>query len=133
MVPAQVVALSALPLTPGGKIDRKRLPIVETPEAKAAEADESLEARLQTLWQELLGEPSVALDDNFFALGGHSLLAVQVIVRLESEGYPVGAGDLFEYPTIRTLSEHLRTLVPQSDAGPELRRIDRSARRRPVS
>jgi acyl carrier protein len=39
---------------------------------------------LVTLWSELLKNPDVGANDNFFDLGGHSLLAMQAILAMES-------------------------------------------------
>jgi natural product biosynthesis luciferase-like monooxygenase protein len=111
MVPAAVVVLDALPLTPNGKIDRRALPALERPaptvRPSAAPSDD-LQRRLAALWQEVLGLPSVGIDDNFFDLGGHSLLTMQVASRLAQVlGRAVPITDMFRFPTIRGLARHL--------------------------
>lgn len=88
MVPAALVALPALPLTPAGKVDRRSLP----PPASAAmeggrRDDESSASPLQRqivgVWEKVLGVSPIGLRDDFFALGGNSLLAVRMMVEIE--------------------------------------------------
>jgi non-ribosomal peptide synthetase component F len=112
MVPAQVVALDAFPLTPNGKIDRKALPPPESVRPVAATSggapETDIERTLVRIWTDLLGLPSVGVDENFFDLGGHSLLAVQALARIRdamAESIPIT--DLFRFPTIRGLARHL--------------------------
>lgn len=114
MIPAQCVQLPKLPLTPNGKIDRRALPQVQ-PERRlsqaAVSADNPLEKRISEIWRDALRLENVGVTDNFFDLGGHSLLLLQVHERLIEElkvGIPVV--DLFQYPTVRSLAEHLARL-----------------------
>ena len=52
--------------------------------------------------------PAIGIHDNFFDLGGHSLLIVQVHDKLrERFKFEVSLVDLFEYPSINSLAEHL--------------------------
>ncbi|MCA9152257.1 MAG: acyl carrier protein, partial [Planctomycetales bacterium] len=52
----------------------------------------------------------VGVDDNFFDVGGHSLLVVRVHRELTHQiQQPVALTDLYRFPTIRSLVEHLRT------------------------
>ena len=100
MVPAQLMLLARMPLTPNGKLDRKALP---APDASLAQARyqaprSELECQLAQIWAEVLKLEKVGLADNFFELGGHSLLATQVISR-------VTQGLAIEVP-LRTLFEH---------------------------
>src|SRR6185369_1269145 len=56
MVPAAVVALAEMPLTPNGKVDRFALPVPEAREGTAAEAPRSpIEELVGGLWAETLG------------------------------------------------------------------------------
>ncbi|HEF4732952.1 non-ribosomal peptide synthetase [Burkholderia multivorans] len=75
MVPAQLIELDALPVTPNGKCDRHALPApVRAPAAAAALATDT-ERALAEIWQRVLHVDAIGRDDDFFLLGGHSLLA----------------------------------------------------------
>ena len=109
MVPATYTLLDALPLTPGGKVDRKALPAAD---AAPHGADEEYEpARTQTeeliakIWSTVLGVERIGRTDNFFELGGHSLLATQVASRIRDVlGVEAPLRDFFETPTVEGLA-----------------------------
>jgi natural product biosynthesis luciferase-like monooxygenase protein len=106
MVPSTFVFLDEFPLTPNGKVDRKRLPEpTARPAVEYRAPDSELEQTIAAVWAELLGRDRVGADDNFFALGGNSLLAVQARARLRARAVDgVSLVDLFRYPTVRTLA-----------------------------
>ncbi|WP_050808442.1 non-ribosomal peptide synthetase [Collimonas fungivorans] len=115
MVPAAYVMLAALPLTPNGKLDRKHLP---APAADAyavggyAAPEGEIENVLAGIWSELLQIERVGRHANFFSLGGHSLSILQVVNLLKQKGVRVSASDVFTYPTIAGLAEHIAQLNP---------------------
>jgi len=112
MVPTLVVALDEMPLSPNGKVDRKRLPEPDTsrPELEAAyEAPRSpVEEVVAGVWSEVLSFDRVGVDDTFLELGGHSLLAVLIQTRL-NQIFPFGLtlAEIFEYPTVAELSRRV--------------------------
>ena len=129
MVPHLYVRLAELPLSPNGKVDRKRLPEPERgrPEhlgAYVAPRD-SLEEVVVEVWAEVLDVAAVGVEDPFLDLGGHSILAAQVQARL-AEVFPfeVLLRDLFDKSTVAKLSQHLRTLA--RTAGVDLEEICRT-------
>ncbi|WP_414529158.1 SDR family NAD(P)-dependent oxidoreductase [Nodularia chucula] len=66
-----------------------------------------IEQKIAVIWQELIGTEQVGIYDNFFELGGDSLLMVQLRSRLQAAlNCNVSTAELFEYPTISTLSEY---------------------------
>ncbi|MDY0810766.1 non-ribosomal peptide synthetase [Kitasatospora purpeofusca] len=131
MVPATVVVLPALPLRPGGKLDRDALP---EPPAPAAGADGPLaapstptETALAEIWGELLGLDPAGIDAQaaFYDLGGDSLLLVR-LARLMTRRFDrrVRVPDLFSFRDIVSLG---RWLDDDSGATPE---VVQSARQR---
>jgi len=108
MLPAAFVLLDALPLTAGGKLDRRALP---APGLDQAETDDDaalprtpVERLLARIWAEVLRVERVGRDDNFFALGGDSLLCIQVVVRAGQSGLRITPLQLFERQTIAALA-----------------------------
>ncbi|WP_229068494.1 non-ribosomal peptide synthetase/MFS transporter [Actinoplanes sp. DH11] len=117
-VPAALVALPALPMSPNGKLDRAALPAPPQTTAAAAgdEPRTELQRRLAEVWAAELGVGTVALDDDFFALGGDSFTALRLVRALEPvTGARVALLDLYRTATVRRLAEHL-TAPPDPDA-----------------
>ena len=119
MVPSAIVILDALPLTPSGKLDRRRLPV---PDPVLRPADEDalprthVEMLLAAIWADLLSLPRVRRDDNFFELGGHSLLAARVAARVrEAFAVDLPLADCFEAPLLADLALRIEALMA---AGP---------------
>ncbi|HSF39927.1 MAG TPA: amino acid adenylation domain-containing protein [Thermoanaerobaculia bacterium] len=106
MFPAAFVALSAFPLTPSGKVDRKSLPVPDTagPETEAAPLT-PVEEVVAAIWAEVLHRERVGTQESFFDLGGHSLLATQVISRVRTAlGVDLPLQRMFETPTVAGLA-----------------------------
>ena len=83
MIPSLFVELEKLPLTPGGKVDRRALPAPETM-GNGAGLDyvaprTAVEEVLAGIWRELLAVERVGVHDNFLDLGGHSMLAMRCV------------------------------------------------------
>ncbi|HZF08986.1 MAG TPA: amino acid adenylation domain-containing protein, partial [Thermoanaerobaculia bacterium] len=135
MVPARVIVVSALPLTPAGKVDRQALAARTTDREEGAESDQvaprtPYEELVAQIWEELLGRERVGVTESFFELGGHSLLATQVISRM-SEVFKVELPlrQLFENPTVegvaRAIEEAQRTGLGR--VSPPIERAERVA------
>ena len=117
MLPASFISLTALPVTLNGKLDRKALPSVgkgnfEVLRQRVVPRNDT-ERRLVNIWQEVLGVPSISVDDNFFDIGGNSLLAVRLFARMEKAfGMKLPLATLIEAQTVEqlagVLSENVR-------------------------
>ncbi len=124
MVPSDFLAVPALPLTPGGKVDRRALPepAGTRPEAPGyVEPGTALERTIAGIFGDLLRVDRVGLNDNFFELGGHSLLVVRAHQRLrEALGREIPVVDLFRFPTVARLARHLGS---EPEEKPALQRV----------
>ncbi|MFM0286807.1 amino acid adenylation domain-containing protein [Paraburkholderia megapolitana] len=109
MVPASIVTLERIPFTPNGKIDRKALAAMELApverETGYTAPSNDIEARLGTIWSEVLGHAQIGVHDNFFELGGDSILIIQVMSRAQQIGLKFTAEQFFAHPTIAELAQ----------------------------
>ncbi|MFZ0887838.1 MAG: amino acid adenylation domain-containing protein [Candidatus Binataceae bacterium] len=113
--PTRIHFVADLPKGPSGKVQRLRL-LDKTGQAATAGAvygngyfargallvaASTIEQTIAESWAELLGQPRVAPDRNFFSLGGHSLMAIQCLSRMRAK-LPVALSlsDFFENPTV---------------------------------
>jgi amino acid adenylation domain-containing protein len=116
MIPAAIVELDRLPLSPSGKVDKLALPSPDTGDARSSHQyvapRTELEALLVEQWSRVLGVERVGVNDDFFELGGHSIIATRIAVWIRERfnvEFPVYA--VFEGPTVSALAmrvEHLR-------------------------
>ncbi|OLF53003.1 non-ribosomal peptide synthase/polyketide synthase [Pseudomonas chlororaphis] len=106
MLPAHLLFLEALPLSPNGKLDRKALPQADASllqQAYSAPQSE-LEQQLAAIWTQVLEVERVGLNDNFFELGGHSLDALRLIGAInQALGLKLSINALFTAPTVGQL------------------------------
>ena len=113
MIPTYFVELEEVPVTPVGKIDRKKLPAptVGPKRDQITFPRNPIEKKLVQLWETLLNIKPIGIRDNFFDLGGNSLIAMQMFSDIEktfNKRLPVSI--IFEEETIenvaRLLSSH---------------------------
>ncbi len=117
MVPSVFMPVNAIPLTPNGKVDRRRLPPPDAqrlvPDAAHVPPRNQLEQTVARIWCEALGVPSVGVTDNFFDLGGHSLLIVKVHAELHAAlAHDLSVVEMFQYPTVRALADRIAHRPP---------------------
>ncbi|CAH9050265.1 Linear gramicidin synthase subunit D [Pseudoalteromonas holothuriae] len=117
MIPSQIITVESIPLNPNGKVDHSALAEVviadESSDNKGLTPPETAsEQVLVNLWIELLGNTNIGVDDDFFSVGGHSLLATQLVnIINENLGLTLSLHAIFEFATVRELSQHLGELV----------------------
>jgi nonribosomal peptide synthetase DhbF len=110
-VPVAINVLSALPLTPAGKVDRRTLAALPLPRPPTTEGEGPAQPRtpaqraVARIFAGVLGLPEVDLFSSFFDLGGHSLLAAKLVGRIREElDVAVPVRVLFENPTVEGLA-----------------------------
>lgn len=118
MVPSVFIELSALPTTPGGKIDRRALAACETLgiecQRSFAAARTPVEEILSALWIEILGTEQVSIHDSFLELGGHSLSAAQIIARVRDLfGVELSFRSFLDGATVASLAEQIEQASPR--------------------
>jgi amino acid adenylation domain-containing protein len=107
MLPDAFVVLPHLPLSPNGKVDRRKLPAPGQDRGQLAFElpCTPIEIAMADVWAAVLAVPQVGRDDNFFDLGGHSLLAAELVGKLNRTfDIDLTLRQLFETPTVRGLA-----------------------------
>ncbi|MDQ1350832.1 MAG: hypothetical protein QG657_1134, partial [Acidobacteriota bacterium] len=138
MIPAHFFLLEKIPLTPGGKVDRKSLHSTNTllgTEVEYVSPKSDIERTIADIWKELLGLEKVGIHDNFFDLGGNSLSIIRLNSRLKQalpDKKDISVVTLFNYPTVSSLARYLNreeqetANVDETEAGKVKSRIESS-------
>jgi len=114
MIPGQFLFFDELPVLPSGKIDRKKLPSLNTAEIKINRniiaPRNSYEKLIHEIWQKYFDRKDISVTDDFFDIGGHSLLAATIVSELRNAD---GMKDLplqyiYQYRTIEALASVLQ-------------------------
>ncbi|MCC9070638.1 amino acid adenylation domain-containing protein [Flavobacterium sp. F-65] len=121
MIPSEIFAIEAIPVTANGKLDLNALSVfaeknleeqegtIEQTESFIAPHTE-LQKQLAVLWKSFLKVKTVGIDDNFFHFGGNSILAYKLVSSIRKDLHIfLQISDLFLYPTINELENYIRT------------------------
>jgi amino acid adenylation domain-containing protein len=104
-IPMTIVALSELPRTGTGKLDRRALPepsgAAERTYEPACSADEEVICKL---FADITGVEKIGAEDDFFEIGGHSLSAARLTSLLRKTGRVISLSDVFDNPSPRRIA-----------------------------
>lgn len=138
MLPHILTHLDIMPLTSGGKVNRKALPDVDlesiTSEQEYITPVTHMQKELCTLLETVLGVTPIGLADNFFDLGGDSLKAIEFVSKAHSEGIYFNLQNVFDYPTVGELTACIENgdKQPASFADVDFSEIDKLLARNTV-
>jgi amino acid adenylation domain-containing protein len=117
MVPARIVVVDHMPLTPNGKIDRHAIlnltnfgPIDHLSPPSLGTTEQMV---LTQTFRELLGVDSLSFTENLFDLGCDSLMMMKAHSILLESFSQLTLIDMFRYPTLASLAQHLTGTDPQ--------------------
>ena len=120
-IPSEFFRVPELPKTSNGKFNRKLL--MESGHGEPFESEvhvpprDELERTLCGIWQRLLGQARVGVEDDFFLLGGDSIRAMQCLLEVEATlGRRLTPTVLAPTATVAALAKHLREPVAESNA-----------------
>lgn len=127
MVPSVFIVLETMPLTPNGKVDRRRLATADYTQRQRLGAEAAYvapntewETYLAGLWRQCLRVESVGIHDNFFDLGGDSITAIQIAAQAAEAGLTLSPQQILHHGTIAELVAHLNLapIMAQSPVNP---------------
>lgn len=107
LLPARILKMDTLPLTPSGKVDEKALPDPELSGGDSAPETPQQE-RILRVFRDVLGTSDIGADGDYFLFGGNSLNAMEALARLEDVlGRRIRISDLYACRTAKRLEEWL--------------------------
>jgi amino acid adenylation domain-containing protein/non-ribosomal peptide synthase protein (TIGR01720 family) len=104
MVPAAIVPLARLPISPNGKLDRRALPAPDFATAPGRSPRTPQEEILAALFAEVLRLDRVGINDSFFDLGGDSIRSIQLVSRARKAGLVLTPRDVFQLQSVAALA-----------------------------
>jgi amino acid adenylation domain-containing protein/thioester reductase-like protein len=125
MVPAIVMFIDKLPLTPNYKVDRRVLPLPTLDFIEEfVHPRTDLEKQLSQIWTAILGL-EVDIYQNFLESGGNSLTSAVLLYRInETFKIELSLECLFKAPTIASLAEVIESVQASGFAAPFTTNLD---------
>ena len=112
MVPSAYVQLDVMPMTPGGKIDRRRLPKPDAGSGLEMVAPENAKEHiLFDIVAQLLGTTEFGVTDNLVHLGMTSLMGIRLVLMAERVGLNIKLNDFIKENTIRGAIQRANTFA----------------------
>lgn len=108
MIPSRFIKIDEMPLTAGGKADRKTLSArpVDIQYLEIVSPETDLQKQVHMIWSAALNTKSFGITDNFFAIGGHSLAGIRILSDINHEmQLDITLKELFDTATISALCE----------------------------
>ncbi|UOY89132.1 non-ribosomal peptide synthetase [Bacillus glycinifermentans] len=123
MMPNSFTALTKMPLSANGKLDRSALPEplhANSGKGKYKAPSSLLETELASIWREVLKRERISVGDDFFRLGGQSLKAAALVSKIQQRlNVRLPISDVFSHPTIESMAAGIERAKKQ--ACPEIK------------
>lgn len=107
MIPAVFFKMDEFPLTPNGKLDRKKLPKIKLETTSIQVGKTKTEKVLSKVICKVLEKEEVDIDTPFLVLGLDSLGIIEVQTMLLQYNYNLNTQDFYKFTTIRSLAENI--------------------------
>ena len=105
MVPSVYIHLDAMPMTPNGKVDHKKLPAPIVDAGQIVDAGTEVEAQMLDIAKELLVGEHIGVTTNLITAGMTSLVAMRMsaVIKQKTQFY-IPVKDILLHPTIREMA-----------------------------
>lgn len=112
MVPAVIMPIDEIPLTPNQKVNKKALPVPQRKAEAIVPPENDTQKKILAIASEVLGTDAIGIDTDLFDAGLTSIGTLKLNVLLGEEFHvAVRLGDLPQYRTVR----RLETLLSDSE------------------
>ena len=121
MIPVAFIQLDELPITPGGKINKRELKnykIDFTGKSKYVAPETPIQKKLVEIWERVTKADKLGITHNFFEIGGNSIMATQLMSVINKEmNQEITLTMLFENPDIDRLSRLVKSFESPDNSG----------------
>lgn len=115
-IPNAFIQIAKFKLTSNGKVDKKFLAKIKVNQSTYEAPKTDFQKQLAKLFENVLGNSKISINDNFFEIGGDSLSAIKLQIEAFNNNINISYKDIFAYPTIKLLAKHISQVdMPMND------------------
>ncbi len=105
MVPAVIMKLDSMPLTPNGKVDRRALPVPEMAVEEHVEPATDIEIKVTGIVADILGHADFGVTTGLISVGLTSLMVMRLAAAImKNLGVKLTAKQIMSAPTVREIA-----------------------------